>query len=164
MLVVLFLCIQAKFLVQRGKPTHVIYLASFLIGFFSRVGVVVEVGEGITDYKVGDRVISIEGGSHAEYSVADSTVFKTYKIPDNVSFETGAALGAQGLTAITLVEGAAVIQKGDFVLVHAAAGGVGGFLVQLLHEKGAIVIGITSTDEKADFVKTLGADHFINYK
>lgn len=89
---------------------------------------------------------------------------KAHKIPDNVSFETAAAIATQGLTAITLVESAYKVQKGDYVLIHAAAGGVGSILVQLVHQKGGIVIGTTSSDEKAQFVKGLGADYVINYK
>ncbi|KAI7879839.1 uncharacterized protein EV154DRAFT_450846 [Mucor mucedo] len=127
-------------------------------------GVVVEVGKGVTDYKVGDRIISFENGSYAEYSIYHEFDLKAHKIPDNVSFETIATIATQGLTAITLVESAYNVKKGDYVLIHAAAGGVGSILVQLVHQKGGIAIGITSSDEKAAFVKELGADHVINYK
>lgn len=63
-----------------------------------------------------------------------------------------------------MVERAYIVQKGDIVLVHAAAGGVGSLLVQLIHQKGGVVIGTTSSDEKAAYIKGLGADHVINYK
>jgi NADPH2:quinone reductase len=89
---------------------------------------------------------------------------KVRKIPKNVSYETAAALTLQGLTAITLVEKAYVVQKRDYILVHAVAGGVGSLLAQLIHDKGAIVIGTTSSKDKAEFGKKNGADYVINYK
>jgi NADPH2:quinone reductase len=89
---------------------------------------------------------------------------KVRKIPENVSYETAAALAIQGLTAITLIEKAYVVQKGDYILVHAVAGGVGSLLAQLIHDKGAIVIGTTSSKDKAEFGKKNGADYVINYK
>lgn len=132
--------------------------------FDYRAGEVVEVGEGITQFKVGDRVVGLGGGSHAEYFLIAEAEIKAAKIPDNVSYETAAALGIQGLTAITLVNHAYNVQKGEKTLIHAAAGGVGSLLVQLIHQKGATVIASVGSDEKAEFVKKLGADHVINYK
>jgi NADPH2:quinone reductase len=131
---------------------------------FYRAGEVIEVGEGITSVKVGDRAVGLGGGSHAEYFLVTDANIKAAKIPDNVSYETAAALGIQGLTAVTLIEKGYIVQKGDVVLVHAAAGGVGSLLVQLIHQKGATVIGSVSSDEKAEFIKKLGADYAINYK
>lgn len=63
-----------------------------------------------------------------------------------------------------MVEKAYVVQKGDYILVHAVAGGVGSLLAQLIHDKGAIVIGTTSSKDKAEFGKKNGADYIINYK
>ncbi|KAL0577445.1 hypothetical protein ABG067_008833, partial [Albugo candida] len=67
-------------------------------------GEVVEVGEGVTQFKVGDRVIALGQPSHAEYSLLAELDVKVRKIPENVTYETAAALAIQGLTAITLVE------------------------------------------------------------
>lgn len=135
-----------------------------LICVIYRAGEVVEVGEGVTQFKVGDRVVAVGQSSHAEYSLLSNLDIRVSKIPDNISYETAAALFVQGLTAITLIEESYQVQKGDFVLVHAVAGGVGSLLAQLIHEKGATVIGTTSSKEKAEFAKQNGADYVINYK
>jgi NADPH2:quinone reductase len=89
---------------------------------------------------------------------------KVHKIPDNISYESAAALAIQALTAITLIEGGYKVKKGDVILVQAVAGGVGSLLAQLIHDKGATVIGTTSSKEKAEFAKKNGADYVINYK
>ena len=109
-------------------------------------------------------MVALGQSSHAEYSLLSELDVKVRKIPDNVTYETAAALALQGLTAITLVEKAYEVKIGDVILVHAVAGGVGSLLAQLIHDKGAIVIGTTSSKEKAEFAKKNGADYVINYK
>lgn len=120
----------------------------------------------MTAYKIGDRIISSEGAIHAEYSLITQVGTNAFKIPVTISYEIAAIFTTQELTAITLIEKAFIVKKGDLILVHAGSGGggVGPLLVQLNHPKGATVIGITSTEEKATFIKTLGAGHLINYK
>lgn len=127
-------------------------------------GEVVEVGEGVTQFKVGDRVFAVGQSSHAEYSLLTDLDIRVSEIPDSISYEAAAALFVQAITAITLIEESYKVQKGEYVLVHAVAGGVGSLLAQLLNEKGAIVIGTTSSKEKAEFAKKNGAHHVINYK
>ncbi|KAI8049112.1 uncharacterized protein B0P05DRAFT_592143 [Gilbertella persicaria] len=133
------------------------------IGFES-VGEVIEVGEGVTDYKIGDRIFQAEGGAHAEYSVFDASSVRVVKIPDDISYEDAIKFGLAHATAITLAEYSYQIKKGDYVFVTAAAGGVGSLLVQIINQSGGIVIGSVSTPEKAERIKALGAKHVIQYK
>ena len=100
-------------------------------------------------------------GAYAEYTAAPAA--KAYKIPEAVSSETAAAALLQGLTALTLIRESYHVQKGDYILVHAAAGGVGLWLCQLLKAVGAKTIGTASTKEKVDLAKKNGADYMIDY-
>lgn len=85
-------------------------------------------------------------------------------IPDNIDTKTAAAASLQGLTAVTFTEEAYSAQAGDYILVHAAAGGLGLILCQILKARGAHVIGSTSSDEKGAMAKENGAEFIINYK
>lgn len=118
----------------------------------------------MTNYQVGDRVLALCGGALAEYAVIEANDRRAAKIPEGVSYEKAAALGIQGLTAITLVNEGYQVKKGDFVCLNAAAGGVGSLLIQIIRHQGGIVIASTSSDEKAELCKKLGADYVINYK
>ncbi|KAF9430451.1 NADPH:quinone reductase [Podila epigama] len=125
-------------------------------------GEVVEVGpEAKGGFKVGDRVAFMAPGSYAEYAAVPT--LSVAKLPDAVSYEKGAALLLQGLTAWTLARQAYKIEKGDWVLIHAAAGGMGLLLCQIAKHLGAHVIGTTSTEAKAELARKNGADHVINY-
>ncbi|KAI9343196.1 hypothetical protein BDR26DRAFT_1006439 [Obelidium mucronatum] len=125
-------------------------------------GVVEAVGEGVTSFAVGDRIAYSFANTGAEYALAVQD--KAIKLPDTISFEQGAALLTQGLTAQFLVRLAYEVKPGDVVLIHAAAGGTGQLLVQLAKHYGATVIGTTSTAEKAKTVLARGADHVLLYK
>jgi NADPH2:quinone reductase len=121
-------------------------------------GVVEAVGEGVTDFAVGDRVAYAGAlGAYAEYRCAPAE--KLVKIPEGISFEQAAAMMLQGMTAQFLVKRTYAVKQGDTILVHAAAGGVGSILVQWAKHLGATVIGVVSTPEKAELIKRLGADH-----
>ncbi|KAF9199001.1 NADPH:quinone reductase [Haplosporangium sp. Z 27] len=125
-------------------------------------GEIVEVGpEAQGGYKVGDRVAFIGPGSYAEYDAVPT--MNLAKLPDAVSLEQGAAILLQGLTAWALVRQAYKVEKGDWVLIHAAAGGVGLLLCQMCKLLGANVIGTTSTDAKAKLAKENGADYIVDY-
>ena len=101
-------------------------------------------------------------GAHAEYiSIPWKSV---YPVPDTVSARTAAAVLLQGLTATTFMEDAYNVQKGDIILIHTVAGGLGLLLSQIAKSRGATVIGTTSTEEKAALAKQNGADHVIIYK
>lgn len=84
-------------------------------------------------------------------------------MPESVSTRTAAAALLQGLTAVSFVEEAYPVKKGDTILIHTAAGGLGLLLTQLAKNVGATVIGTTSTAAKAELAKANGADHVILY-
>lgn len=125
-------------------------------------GVVAEVGGDVKSVAVGDRV-AYTGvlGAYAEFESVPAD--RLIKLPDPVSFEQGAALMLQGMTAHYLVKSTYPLKKGETCLVHAAAGGVGQLLVQMAKIIGARVIGTAGTDEKAHIAKQLGADDVIVY-
>lgn len=128
-------------------------------------GTVVATGPGEQyGIKVGDRVVYIGAcsGSYAEYTAAPSA--KTHIVPAALEPGIAAAAVLQGLTALTLIREAHFVKKGDWVLVHAAAGGVGLWLCQLLKAVGAHTIGTASTEEKMALAKANGAEVMINYK
>ena len=129
-------------------------------------GVVEAVGEGVTHLKVGDRAAyaSQPPGSYCDLRVMPATC--VCKLPDAISFETGAAMMLKGLTAQyllkrTLPQGG--LQAGDFVLFHAAAGGVGLIACQWARALGLQLIGTAGSDAKCALAKTHGAAHVINY-
>ncbi|MFK7866715.1 MAG: quinone oxidoreductase [Alphaproteobacteria bacterium] len=123
-------------------------------------GVVEQLGDGVTSLKVGDRAAyaGVLGGYAAYRTIqADRLV----KLPESVDDQTAAASMLRGMTAEYLIHRSFKVQAGDFVLFHAAAGGVGQIAVQWLKLLGAKVIGVVSTKEKADIVTNLGCDHVI---
>lgn len=124
-------------------------------------GHIAAVGDSVTGFKVGDRVAYLGEGAQQEYAAVDS--IRVARIPDGLPEGIGAASLLQGLTAITFAREAYHIQKGDFVLVHAAAGGVGLWLVQIASALGARVIATASTPEKLTIAKENGAEFLINY-
>ena len=126
-------------------------------------GVVDAVGDGVTRFKVGDRVAySGQLGAYAEYQVVAGE--RAVALPDAVSFETAAASLLKGMTAEFLVLRCYPVQAGETVLVHAAAGGVGTLLVQWLKALGAEVIGTVGSDAKAALARRLGCDQVIFYR
>ncbi|KAL9936469.1 hypothetical protein V8E36_004537 [Tilletia maclaganii] len=118
-------------------------------------------GSSATPVQVGDNVVSFGRGAFAEYVAVD--LASVVKLPSTIDTRTAAAATLQGLTALTLVREAYHVNKGDTVLVHAAAGGVGLLLCQIASHYGATVIGTVSTDAKAELAKAHGAQHVINY-
>jgi len=124
-------------------------------------GVVEAVGKDVKGFKAGDRVAFLSQGAYAEKTVmpADSAVV----IPEDMSLNEAAAIMLQGLTAHYLVTSTYPVKKGDYVLIHAGAGGTGGLLIQMAKLRGGIVITTVSSSEKAEIAKTAGADHIINY-
>jgi NADPH:quinone reductase len=126
-------------------------------------GVVDAVGEGVTDFAVGDRVCCF-GPTLGAYSTARNVrAAALFHIPDDIPDDIAAAGILKGCTAEFLVERCARVQAKWPVLVHAAAGGVGLLLVQWLKHVGATVIGTVSTEDKAEAAKAAGADHIIFY-
>ena len=125
-------------------------------------GVVEAVGEGVKEFKPGDRVAYVhQPGAYAEASIVEADAL--IHLPDALSFEQGAAFPLQGMTAHYLLHEFRQIKPKDVVLIQAAAGGMGLLLVQWAKHLGARVIGTASTEEKAQKAKASGAEHVILY-
>ena len=122
-------------------------------------GTVEAVGKDVTEFKPGDEVYGTCEGSFAEYARAETS--KLARKPANLSFEEAAAAPISGNTALQAV-GKANVQPGRNVLIIGASGGVGTFAVQIAKAFGAEVTGVCST-AKMDLVRSLGADHVIDY-
>ena len=125
-------------------------------------GRVVAVGEGVADFAVGDAIAWADApGSYAEQVIVPAD--RAVPVPDGVPLETAAASMLQGMTAHYLTESTHPIAAGETALVHAAAGGMGLLLTQLIKAKGAKVIGTVSTEEKAKLCREAGVDDVIRY-
>jgi len=126
-------------------------------------GTVEEVGPGVTEVKVGDRVAYAGGplGAYAEERVMPAE--RLIVLPDGISDRQAAAMMLKGLTAQYLLRQTFRVKEGDTILFHAAAGGVGLIACQWAKSLGATVIGTVSTDEKARLARAHGCDHVIVY-
>ncbi len=133
----------------------------FVLGL-EGAGVIEALGPEPGEFSLGDRVAwSAVPGSYA--TALNAPVGSLIKIPDGVDSQVAAASMLQGMTAHYLCRSTFAVAKGDTALVHAAAGGVGLLLIQMLHSIGARVIGTCSTAEKELLAKSAGADHVIRY-
>ncbi|MFC4323075.1 quinone oxidoreductase family protein [Litchfieldia salsa] len=124
---------------------------------YEAAGFVEKVGEGVTDYKVGDRV------GFADVPYANAELVKVPKdqaipLPSNISFNTAASVLLQGLTTDFLINDSFSVQSKHTVVIQAVSGGVGQLLLQVVKSKGATVIGVTSTCKKKEIALKLGAD------
>ena len=125
-------------------------------------GVVRSVGSGVTNVAVGDNVAYCSfPGSYAEQAVVPA--WRLIKMPDGLSTRDGAAVMLQGMTAHYLCHDTYPVQRGDRVLVHSGAGGVGLLLIQMCKALGAYVYSTVSTDAKAELARGAGADQVILY-
>jgi acyl transferase domain-containing protein len=124
------------------------------------VGRITAVGEGVEKFKIGDKVLAVAGGSFSKYVLtpADWTIPK----PQGLSDEQAATIPITFLTAYYGLFRLAGMKKGDRVLIHAAAGGVGMAAVQLAQWVGAEVFGTAGSPRKRQFLKSLGVDHVMN--
>jgi NADPH2:quinone reductase len=128
-------------------------------------GVVEAVGEAVSRFKLGDRVAyaqAVGGGAYAEARTLPAD--RAVAIPDGVSDDLAAAVMLKGMTAEFLLRRCFPVSPGDAILVHAAAGGVGGLLVQWAKALGARVIGTAGSPDKAALALSLGADTVILYR
>ncbi len=150
---------------MTGKP----YLARLAFGFrtprnpvpgLDVAGTVVGVGSAVTRFAVGDEVFGVGNGSFAEYTVARERQL-AHK-PGNLSFEQAAVVPVSATTALQALRDQGRVEAGQSVLVIGASGGVGSYAVQLAKAFGAEVTGVCST-AKVDLVRSLGADHVIDY-
>ncbi|MEQ9165026.1 MAG: NAD(P)-dependent alcohol dehydrogenase [Fulvivirga sp.] len=153
--------------ILRGKPLF----ARLSMGLFKpkdRIlgadfsGIVEEVGQGVTKFKVGDRVFgeSLDGGAFAEYACVPETACG--HIPDGIDDIEMAAVPIAGLTALQALITHGKLKEGESVLINGSSGGVGHFTVQIAKAYGAQVTAVCSS-KNADFVKSIGADKVIAY-
>lgn len=142
------------------------YQFPYIVGF-DAAGIVEKVGAGVSEYKVGDRVITCSDhgqgrwGTYAEY-VATSLA-KVARLPNSISFAQGATIPISGLTAWQSIFVFGELQAGQSILIHGAAGGVGSFALQFAKAAGA-KIAATCSAHNIEFVKSLGADLVIDYR
>jgi tumor protein p53-inducible protein 3 len=152
---------RADLLQRRGKypPPEG---ASTILGL-EMSGIVESVGRNVQNWKVGDRVCALlPGGGYAQKVLIPAGM--AIPIPDNFSFEEAAAIPEAYLTAFLNLSVLGKLSAGDYVLIHAAASGVGTAAIQLVREMGGISIVTAGSKEKLDACKALGAQHLINYK
>ncbi len=127
-------------------------------------GVVAALGDGVSDFKVGDPVFGVldagKEGAYAEQLAIKAAIVA--RKPDRLSHAQAAAMALTGITAIWAVEDTARLQKGETILIQGGAGGVAGFAIQLAKHLGATVI-TTASAANADYVRGLGADKVIDY-
>src|SRR6184192_3987617 len=124
-------------------------------------GMVEAVGKNVTQFKPGDEVFGGRDGAFAEYVCPRADRAVTLK-PANITFEQAASVNIAGITALQAVRDKGKVQPGQKVLINGASGGVGTFAVQIAKSFGADVTGVCST-RNIDLVKSLGADHVIDY-
>jgi NADPH2:quinone reductase len=131
-------------------------------------GIVEAVGDGVTEFKAGDRACYASGaplqpvGSYAEFRNVPAA--RVVKIPDGVTSEQAAAMMLKGMTVQYLIKRTYKVKSGDTVVFQAAAGGVGLIACQWLKALGVTTIGTAGSDEKCELAKAHGAAHCINYK
>lgn len=125
-------------------------------------GVVEAVGDGVTDFTAGEAV-AYRGvfGAYAELAAVPAQ--SVIAVPEGVPLEQAGASLTHGMTAHYVTHDAYPVAAGDWVLIHAAAGGSGGLVVQMAKARGAVVVATASSAEKLEHVRRLGADHLVNY-
>ena len=127
------------------------------------VGEVVEIGDDVSNVKIGDRVTAMTRfGGYAEYALTDHRACA--KIPADYPAEKATALTTQYCTAYYCFNEITTLHKGDKILIHAAAGGVGTALVQMAVDRGCEIFGTAGSQEKLDYLKSIGVHHPINYR
>jgi NADPH2:quinone reductase len=126
-------------------------------------GIVEDIGEGVSEVAVGDRVAyaAVPPGAYAE--IRRIPAHRLVKLPESIPSRQGAAMMLQGMTARYLLKGCYEVKKGDVILIHAAAGGVGSIVCQWAKHLGATVIGTAGSPEKAELARANGCDHPILY-
>jgi NADPH:quinone reductase len=125
-------------------------------------GIVTAVGAGVDDFTAGDHVAwRGVSGSYAEQVLVPAA--NAVPVPEHIDSRVAAAVLLQGMTAHYLANSTFPIKDGNVAVVHAAAGGVGLLLVQMIKRRGGIVVATTSTEQKADLARQAGADHVVTY-
>ena len=147
-------------LMRRG--VHAVKSLPSAIGLES-AGIIDALGPGVSDFAVGDRVAyaGMPEGSYAEFRIVPAA--RLIALPAAIDERTAASMMIRGMTARCLLHDAYKVQRGDTILIHAAAGGVGLIMCQWAKHLGATVIGTVSSDEKAAVARAHGCDHPIVY-
>jgi NADPH:quinone reductase-like Zn-dependent oxidoreductase len=155
----------ADWAITNGTP-YVVRVSSGLFRPRNRVGgsdvagIVEVVGSAVTRFRPGDAVFGVGKGAYAESAVAREKYLVSK--PAHITFEQAAAAPMAGLTALQAMRGRARVRAGQTVLINGAGGGVGTFAVQIARALGAVVTGVCSPS-KAELVRSIGADHVIDY-
>ncbi|HTA12062.1 MAG TPA: zinc-binding alcohol dehydrogenase family protein [Solirubrobacteraceae bacterium] len=145
-------------LARAGSPPPSV---PHIVGYLA-AGTVLDVGAGVTDRAVGERVVTLnQAGSHASKRAVPAMT--TWPIPDGLDAATAACVPVALGTAQECLFTAGQLEAGQTVLIHAGAGGVGMAAIQLAKRAGATVISTASSDEKLERLTELGLDHGINY-
>lgn len=153
--------------ILRGEP----YFARLTFGLFKPkdrilgadfAGIIEMVGNNVSHFRIGDRVFgeTLKGGAFAEYTCVPANVCAT--MPEGIDFKVMASVPIAGVTALQALIPHGKLKAGESVLINGSSGGVGHFAVQIAKAYGATVIAVCSS-KNLDFVKTLGADHVIEY-
>ncbi len=126
-------------------------------------GIIENVGEGVTEFSIGDRVAYAGNppGAYATHRLIHAD--RLVPLPEKISHQTAAAIMLKGMTARYLLVGCYAVSAKDVILIHAAAGGVGSLVCQWANHIGATVIGTVGTEEKADIARNNGCHHPIVY-
>ncbi|MBD2768629.1 quinone oxidoreductase [Hymenobacter sp. BT664] len=146
---------------RRQGHYHLLGQPPFIAGYEGS-GTIEAVGDAVPVLKVGDRV-AFADVPFANAELVAAPADKIIPLPATISFELGAALLLQGLTAHYLSHDSYPVKPGDVVAVHAVAGGVGQLLTQLVRQRGGRVLGLTSSPEKAEVARQLGAEAVFLY-
>lgn len=146
---------------RRKGNYHLVGQPPYILGY-EGAGIVQQVGSKVEGIKVGDRM-AFADVPFANAELVAVPLDKAIPIPDGISYETAASLLLQGLTAHYLTKDSFSIKNGDVALVHAAAGGVGQLLVQIIKLLRGKVIGLTSSEGKRQAAKAAGADNVFLY-
>lgn len=125
-------------------------------------GIVEAVGKNVTRFRPGQHVAALGRGCYAEYMATNAVA--VFPISEDIDMDEAAAIPVNYLTAYHMMHTMAQVKEGEAILSYAAAGGVGTAVIQLAKLANAMVIGLTSTDEKGNFARAQGIDHIINYK
>ncbi|PEJ29285.1 quinone oxidoreductase family protein [Bacillus pseudomycoides] len=146
---------------RRRGDYHLAGKPPYILGYEGS-GIVEQIGAEVTDVTIGDR-IAFADVPFANAELVAVPKEKAIPLPNSISFETASSVLLQGLTAHYLTQDSYKVKAGDFVLVHAAAGGVGQLLIQMIKMRDAQVIGLTSSKEKAEAAYSAGADRVFLY-
>ena len=155
--------IGVNFIDTYFRNGHYPWPSTPLIPGAEAAGVVAEIGAGVADFNVGDRVAyTLPVGAYRTQRVVAAE--RLVKLPDAIAFDVAASAMLKGLTAQFLLTSCYPVKAGDIVLVHAAAGGVGLLLGQWLKSLGATAIGTAGSPDKAAIAKANGYSHVIDYR